>query len=348
MVGLKTKITFATGSLWEELEGHQLTLKPLMAAAAEKRLAGTMLFAGPSGIGKKFAALALAQTLVCETPLEARPDLAGCGHCGPCRRIKKNQSESLMIVEPSGSQIKIEQARDVLQFLNLQKLGKARIIIIDQAQRLGAQAGNALLKALEEPPEGTYFILVSALPNAILATLRSRSQLVRFKPLSDNSLKLILERTSEQGAKIDDWLLQAANGSVESAKRMAEERTEFETLEVATTSYLAAAMTRFPGEEVAQLRELLKDRTSHGFVASMIQGAVTDAMKLKSGVKLKSRTESDLARLKTVITPLSQKESRRLDGLARKSLEFEADLARNVDRGLLLEALAIELSRSAT
>jgi DNA polymerase-3 subunit delta' len=340
-------------SLWQELEGHQLTLQPLMSAATEKRLAGTMLFAGPSGIGKKFGALTLAQALVCETPLTTRPSAAGCGVCGPCQRIEKNQSESLMIVEPAGAQIKIEQARDVLQFLNLQKLGKARVIIIDQAHLLGAQAGNALLKALEEPPEGTYFILVSALPNSILATLRSRSQLVRFKPLSDDSLKIILERLSQSETKIDDWLLRAANGSVESAKRMAEERAEYETLEDATTAYLAAAITHFPGDEISQLRELLKDRASHGFVASVIQGAMTDAMKLKSGLKpnLKPRMRPksllgvDGGVLKTVLTPLSEKDSRRLDLLARKSIEFEADLARNVDRGLLLEALAIELSR---
>lgn len=331
-------------SLWRELEGHQLTLKPLLTAAAENRLAGTLLFAGPSGIGKKFGALTLTQSLVCETPIETRLDTAGCGVCGPCQRIKKNQSESLLIVEPNGAQIKIEQARDVLQFLNLQKLGRARVIIIDQAHLLGTQAGNALLKALEEPPEGTYFILVSALPNSILATLRSRSQLVRFKPLSDESLKTILTRTSDAG-QVDEWLLSAANGSVEAAKRMAEERAEYEALEVATTAYLAAALTHFPGTEISRLRELLKDRSAHGFVASVIQGAVTDALKLKSGIRPKQRKGTDGGTLKSVLTPLSEKAPRTLDLLAKKSLEFEADLARNVDRGLLLEALAVELSR---
>ncbi len=313
--------------LWKKLEGHQMSLKPLLNAQASNKLAGTLLFAGPSGIGKKFGALVLAQALVCETPLSERPDGAGCGVCGPCLRVAGRQSESLMVVEPDGAQIKIEQARDVLQFITLQKLGRARVVIIDQAHLLGPQSGNALLKSLEEPPAGTYFILVSHLPNAILATLRSRSQLVRFKPLSDEALSKII------GSQ-DEWLLRAANGSVEQAKRMSEDRGDYETLEHATTAYLEKALEQFPGEEIAALRELLKDRTTHGFVSSVMQRQITDAMKVKGGVKIKPSK---------LVKALSEKPT--LDLLARKSLEFESDLARNVDRGLLLEAFAVELGR---
>lgn len=353
--------------LWQELEGHQLTLKPLIEAGAEQRLAGTLLFAGPAGIGKKRAALTLAQALVCETPLDARADAAGCGACGPCLRIEKGQSESLMVVEPDGAQIKIEQARDVLQFLTLQKLGGARVIVIDQAHLLGPQAGNALLKALEEPPAGTHFVLVSALPNAILATLRSRSQLVRFKPLADDAVKKVLARVIVKNAedanaallaagkkiappppppKIDEWVLRAANGSVEKALRMLDERADFEALEDATNAYMTTALAKFPGEEISALRELLKDRSTHGFVASVIQGAVTDAMKLQGGLKPAAiRKGSEKASFAQLIEPLAQKPPRTLDRLAQKSLELENDLARNVDRGLLLEALAIEFGR---
>lgn len=361
--------------LWQELEGHQLTLKPLIEAAAKSRMAGTLLFAGPSGVGKKFSALALTQALVCETDLESRVDHAGCGVCGPCRRVESGQSESLMVVSPDGAQIKIDQARDILKFLNLQKLGRARVVIIDQAHLLGAQAGNALLKALEEPPTGTYFVLVSALPNSILATLRSRSQLVRFKPLSDESIKLILTRSIAEltapvadaktktpvktptkkmlkpekevkPIKIDEWLLRASHGSVEVAKRLVNERAEYEALEDATAAYMAASLDRFPAEEISALREMLKDRSTHGFVASVIQGAVTDAMKLKSGLKPVVRKGQESRKFDRLITPLAARPARSLELLAQKSLSFEADLARNVDRGLLLEALAVQLSRN--
>lgn len=319
------------GGLWKQLEGHQLTLTPLLQANSTEKLAGTLLFAGPSGIGKKFAALALAQALVCETPFSEREEGAGCGVCGACQRIATGQSEALMVVEPQGAQIKIEQARDILQFITLQKLGRARIILIDQAHLLGPQSGNALLKSLEEPPAGTHFVLISHLPNSILATLRSRSQLVRFKPLDDAAMKRLVPEA-------DDWLLKSASGSVEAAHRLSEERKEFEDIENAVAHYLKAALSGFPGDEIAVLRELLKDRSAHGFVASLIQRSVTEAMKLKSGLKLARATDLQKA--------LAQKSARTLDRLATKSLDLEADLARNVDRGLLLEAFAIELGRA--
>ena len=236
--------------LWKQLEGHQLTLKPLVEAAAESRLAGTMLFAGPSGVGKRFGALALAQALICETPLSSRADGSGCGACGPCMRVASRQSESLMMVEPDGAQIKIEQARDVLQFITLQKLGRARIVIIDQAHLLGPQSGNALLKSLEEPPAGTYFILVTHLPNSILATLRSRSQLVRFKPLSTEQLSKIIGST-------DEWILSAANGSVEKAKQMVDDRGEYEAIEKRGDRVLVSR-----GRGFSQRRNFGSSRTS--------------------------------------------------------------------------------------
>lgn len=302
--------------LTEQLKGHHDTLKPLIDAAANDRLASTLLFAGPSGIGKKLAAMALAQSLVCE-----RSKTGACGDCGSCLRIERGQSESLMVVEPAGAQIKIEQARDVLQFITLQKLGRSRIVIIDQAHLMGPQAANALLKSLEEPPSGTYFILVTSMAASVLATIRSRSQLVRFKPLSDVDLRAIL------GKEADAWVLASAQGSVEIAKRLLEERADYEELETATGAYINAAVQRFPGEEIAALKELMKERSTHGFVASLLQGVVRDALKGQS--------------------PAFQNvPPRKLEVLAQRSLEFESDLARNVDRGLVLETFAVELSKT--
>jgi DNA polymerase III subunit delta' len=302
--------------LIDHLRGHKDTLKPLTEAAAQDRLAATLLFTGPAGIGKKLAALTLSQSLVCE-----RSKTGACGECGPCLRLEKGQSESLMVVEPSGAQIKIEQARDILQFITLQKLGRSRIVLIDQAHLLGPQAANALLKSLEEPPAGTYFLLVTSMAASVLPTIRSRSQLVRFKPLADAEMRAIL------GKDADEWVLKSAHGSVEAAKRLLDERSDFEALEDATAAYINAAVQRFPGEEITVLRELLKERTSHGFVASVIQGLVRDALK-GSNPAFKG------------IAP------RKLETLAQKSLEFETDLARNVDRGLILETFAVELAKA--
>lgn len=300
-----------------------------MRAAKESRLAGTLLFSGPSGIGKKHAALALAQAVVCEKGVEG-----ACGECGSCLRIEKGQSESLLQISPDGAQIKIEQARDALQFIGLRTLGRGRAIIIDQAHLLGPQAANALLKSLEEPPAATHFILVTPLAAAVLPTIRSRSQLVRFKPLSDSDLAKIL------GDQADEWVIEAARGSVEAARALLDSRDDFAQLEQATLQYMASAMVAFPSQEISDLRERLRDRTAHSFVSGVIQGTVRDALRARSGLKARSKgAASDIAK------SLAQKNVNQLDSLAAKAVEFEFDLGRNVDRGLILETFAIELGR---
>ena len=221
----------ATPIVLPRLVGHRESLEPLIEAHVKGRLASTLLFAGPTGIGKKLAARTLAQALVCDQPVNGH----GCGHCGPCKRVATGQSESVRIIEPDGASIKIEQARDVMQFISLQKLGRARVVIFDQAHLMNPQTANALLKSLEEPPAGTYFILITPLAASILATIRSRAQLVRFRPLSKVDLQQIL------GPEADSWILNSARGSVEVARQMMESQSEFRELDEALVNFLRAS-----------------------------------------------------------------------------------------------------------
>lgn len=165
---------------------------------------GSFLFLGPAGIGKKMAAKALAQVLLCESPEQ---DLA-CGHCGSCLRVAKNQSEGLVLLEPENLQIKVEQSRQVLEYLQLKQWGKARVIIIDPASSLNPQSANALLKTLEEPTPGVFFFLIAHSLGNILPTIASRCQILRFKSLELESLKKI--------STAPDWVYRACHGSAES------------------------------------------------------------------------------------------------------------------------------------
>lgn len=311
----------------ESLIGHRETLAPLFEAQKTGKLASTLLFAGSSGIGKRLAALALAQALVCERQEDGR----ACGSCGSCLRLERGQSESLLVVAPDSTQIKIEQARDILQFLSLQKLGRARVVIIDQGHLLNQQAGNALLKSLEEPPEGTYFIVVTSLAAGVLATIRSRSQLVRFKPLSNEELRTLL------GDEGDEWVIESAHGSIEAARHLLESREGFMEIEETAASYLRVASSRLPMTEISNLRDLMKDRSAQGFVATLIQGVLRNALRLQAGVA--PATQSRFADLQESTAKF---DPRSLRILADLSIEFEQDLARNVDRGLILENFAIQ------
>jgi DNA polymerase-3 subunit delta' len=311
-----------------QLVGHESAVNSIIEAIEQGKLAQTLLFAGASGVGKKMAALAVAQILVCERRGSGRAE--ACGECGACVRLEKGQSESLLLVEPDGLSIKAEQAHGILQFLTLRKLGRARVVIIDQAHLLNPQAGNALLKSLEEPPEGTYFILITSNPAAVLSTIRSRSQLVRFRPLRDEELRRIL------GAEIDDWALSAAHGSVEVAKRIAESRAEYKELEGAVENFLRSAATGLALNEVSRLKEMIKDKPSQVFVAGLIQCVVRDALRAQAGLSVTSPQA-----MAALAAELSRGDSEGVKALADLSLEFEQDFMRNVDRGLVLENFAI-------
>lgn len=134
---------------------------------------GTFLLVGSDHDTKLKSALHLAGILVCESGV-------GCGQCGPCIRVAKQQSEALLVLHLEKTQINIEQARDVLQFLHLQSISRHRVVIVDQAQALNASAANSLLKAFEEPPKGTVIFLLAPTPKHVLPTLRSRSMILKY------------------------------------------------------------------------------------------------------------------------------------------------------------------------
>jgi DNA polymerase-3 subunit delta' len=170
--------------------GHEGPLAGLRRAAAAGRVANAYLFEGAVGIGKAATALALAQALNCdEQPNE------GCGRCEPCRKIDAGLHPDVLRVEPEGQFIKIAQVRQLTARAAYRPHeGRARLVILDPADALNPEAGNALLKTLEEPPAQTHFVLVSAAPDRLPVTVRSRCQRVRFAPLPVERIAAYLER----------------------------------------------------------------------------------------------------------------------------------------------------------
>ena len=190
--------------LIESIIGHTVQIRNLKSAIAEKKLPHALIFSGPSSIGKKKTAIALAQILICENQI---PDQA-CAVCGSCLRVEKNQSENLKIITPDGASIKAEQVRDVLDYLSLSNFGKNRVIIFDQAHLMNPTAANALLKTLEEPYPNVYFILIGPEVSNFMTTIRSRSQVIRFSALSQAQLQLI-----KPG--LEQWIYSCSRGQIE-------------------------------------------------------------------------------------------------------------------------------------
>jgi DNA polymerase-3 subunit delta' len=157
------------------------TIGGLLARRA--RWPHAMLIAGPIGIGKGALARTLARARLCETPAA---DGAACGGCASCRYEAAGQHPDLRIVEPVEMDddvakpvewISVASVRALAQWTQLSShRGGAKVALIAPAERMNASAANALLKTLEEPPAGTYFILVSHLAGRLPATIVSRCQ----------------------------------------------------------------------------------------------------------------------------------------------------------------------------
>jgi DNA polymerase III subunit delta' len=146
-----------------------------------------LLIHGPRGIGKHAFALNLAQGLLCEIP---RTDGLACGTCAGCRYAVAGQHPDLMRLElqvidaDEGTlevvdSIGIDRVRALTEFVQLTShRHRAKVAVVNPAERMNAPAANALLKTLEEPPADTYLILVSDQPGRVPATLRSRCVLL--------------------------------------------------------------------------------------------------------------------------------------------------------------------------
>jgi DNA polymerase-3 subunit delta' len=139
-------------------------------------------------VGKRTFAHMLAKALNC-TNAQAGDF---CDECSSCRKIASGTHPDVMTltVEEDATQIKIAQVRRVLELLELQPLeGRNKIFIIDPADMLNTEAANALLKGLEEPPEKSFFILITVNVHELLLTVRSRCQVYNFTPLTLDEIR---------------------------------------------------------------------------------------------------------------------------------------------------------------
>lgn len=173
---------------------------------------GAYLFCGPPGTGKRAAALWWSALLL-ESP-EPGEDSDRIWH------------PDFHWVEPDGSRVKIDQLRQLQRDLSLvANEGGRRVGLILGAERMGRQGANALLKTLEEPPPGTTLILVSTAPEALPATVRSRTTEYRFaSPNAESLLEELVAAGTDPG---DAWLIGSlAGGSTETARSWAEENLD--------------------------------------------------------------------------------------------------------------------------
>ena len=199
--------------------GNRKIIDRLRRKLREARFPHGLIFSGPDGVGKHTCALMIAKALNC---LSAPPG-DFCDQCAACRKIESGSHPDVVTVsvEDEATQIKIAQIRQLLNTLELQPLeGRNKIFIIDPADLLNAEAANALLKGLEEPPENSFFILITVNVHELLLTVRSRCQVYNFTPLTLDEIR--------QHGIADELTVRWSQGSIGRARslNMAELKAE--------------------------------------------------------------------------------------------------------------------------
>lgn len=263
---------------FEAVAGQDVAVSTLERALAAGLVHHAYRFEGPDGVGKERTAFALAQALLC-------PE-GGCGTCSHCKRVGRLSEVAPHVplhpdcvllgraLYPPASigrsnqeinEISIDQVRRVV--LDRAQYGPheapARIFIVREAERLSIGAANALLKTLEEPRPATHFVLLTARPDKLLDTIRSRTLPIRFGPLGDSVLRSILQAHDIPTDRIAGAVA-SAGGSASSAlaaanPEQASQREEFVSavMDAVTGPTLGRAVKL--GENLNRNREQLAD-----------------------------------------------------------------------------------------
>lgn len=192
--------------MFSHLIGNEEVKGRLSRLLANGRLPNALLFAGPEGVGKKLFAIEVARSFVCTNSVED----GACRECSACKRVSIfntptsdkgddydhvffSEHADVGLVIPFKRNLRVGAIRALETQANFRPYeAHARVFIVDDADKMNDAAANALLKTLEEPPETTYIILVSSRPDALLATIRSRCQTIRFAPVPAASMQEFL------------------------------------------------------------------------------------------------------------------------------------------------------------
>jgi DNA polymerase-3 subunit delta' len=310
--------------------GNPKIVDRLVRKLREGRFPHGLIFSGPEGLGKHTCALMIAKALNCTN---SQPD-DFCDECSSCRKINSGVHPDVMTisVEDEASQIKIGQIRRILNVLDFQPLeGRNKIFIIDPADLLNAEAANALLKGLEEPPANTFFILITVNVHELLLTVRSRSQVYNFTPLTLHEIR--------QHGITDELVIRWSQGSIGRARSLdmsqlkSEREIVFDFLETALT----ATEDRFQ-ELLGVSAEIGRAKQDFETRMTLFAMFIADLLYIKEGLSGKVVNIDFQDRLTGLAKRATVEQLIRMSDFLRT---IESGLKSNVNRQIMTDMLAM-------
>ncbi|MFC2135727.1 ATP-binding protein [Bacteroidota bacterium] len=254
---------------------------------------------------------------------------------------KKINNPYYKISIPKASSIKINSIREVKKFININYDEiKYRIILIGDAHLMTEEAQNALLKSLEEPPNGVIFILTTPYENRLLPTIKSRCWTINFSPLTDLSLVYILKKYHQIDKNIAEKVAYFSDGSVTEAIRLCEE--DFEELVEKVIDILRFSLARKFYSAIKTMNEVLQDQPGDKIklVIMLISRWFSDAQKNRLGLK-----EYYFENSKETFEKFNKRfGDTEINGLLVKLDELSESVGRNVGLNMIATSIIFEIS----
>jgi DNA polymerase-3 subunit delta' len=324
----------------DTVRAQDTAVATLRRALAAGRVHHAYLFDGPAGVGKERTAFGLAQALVCERRPEG--ESAACGECRACARAVPREGEArpvhpdVVVLErglydpaalgrrtPETQDISIDQVRTLVlaRAAFAPHEGRAKVFIVRRAEELSTSAANALLKTLEEPGARTHFILLSAMAEALLPTIRSRAQRVRFGALPDAIVEELLAARGVDRAQASA-IAPLAGGSMTTATALADPDASAQREE-----FVSRALEAIDATDAEQAFALAEDAKKGDKGALAVQiGALASALAAQARAAASGRdSRADVAAARNALALLAIEH---LDANASAQLAMESMLLR--------------------
>ena len=343
--------------MFTNLIGNQRVKDSLIQLLRSERVPNSLLFAGPEGVGKKQFAIELARSFVCQSP---RNGLA-CGSCSACKRVglfntptsEKGDDYDLVffgehpdvgIVIPYKRNLRVGAIRALEMQANYRPYeARARVLIIDDAEKMNDAASNALLKTLEEPSSTTFLILITSRPDALLSTIRSRCQTIRFAPVAETELEdLLIERRkfTPTDAKLAARL---ANGRVSTALTI--DLDKFRSQRIAQMSVIEKAFINVDRASLLRSAEQVNDAKNKDLFEenlAILETLIRDMWTLKNGSLHEAIRNFDIAdELERVSL---QVDPRQLEAALNEIESLRQSFAVNINRKSATDALFMKIA----
>ncbi len=306
---------------WQGIYGQKPVINILERLIENSSIPHALLFSGLSGVGKELVAIRFAQALNSSCLLSEEADHANnlisnfaepyikyilplprgkneIDTSGPFEKLSAEENETYWeelnkkiknpyykIQMQKASTIKISSIRDINKFLSFNFSDiKFRIILISDAHLMNEEAQNALLKNLEEPPEGIIFILCTPYPNLLRETIRSRCRLIPFQPLNEDEIRNILTEYFQVENKLGEEVAPFAGGSVITALKLLDH--DFELLRDKTIYILRYSFGRKFHSAISEFTDFLSDNSveSLKLIIQMMIIWLTDVMRFRFNI----------------------------------------------------------------